>query len=143
MMGTATTATTSSRCDPRIFQGGHCLVCLFENPGPMPTATLNEIVAYLTDASGGQVEFDWHPVGGRPMLLYLGPYETARATYLGAATYLQQRSEEYKRRFVLENGGDAAGGWWGEFTPSKLGTLEGPEIYAAGMISIGQAFNSK
>lgn len=119
-------------CKPEIFENGGCLVCLCEQPGPMPARILNEIVDYLTEASGGLVEFDWHAQGGMPMLLYLGPYEVAKLTYMGAAAYLQEHSNAYKESFNRESDRGPV------IRPSRLGTLEGPAIYGPDMRSFGQ-----
>jgi hypothetical protein len=83
----------SWQCDPEIFSKGHCLTVLMEQPGPMPDATLDRICAHLTAQSGGKVRFAWHPQGGRPMLLYLGDYEVAKATYMAEGAFLRYESE--------------------------------------------------
>lgn len=124
-------------CDPEIFRNGNALVVLMEQPGPMPTKVLDEIKEHLTEASGGRVRFDWHPIGGRPMFLYLGEHSVAKETYLKERAYLQAASIKYQREWLAESR-------WSTFSVSSaLGTEAGPEIHGPGAKSIGQIWHNR
>ncbi len=123
--------------DPVVFVQGCYLVNLIQQPGPMPTSTLNRICEHLSAATDNRVRFDWHPIGGRPMLLYLGDHALAKATYLAEGAYLRQEADAYATAWYAEH--PDIGTQW----PSTLGLLppEGPEIAEPEMITIGQAMN--
>lgn len=125
-------------CDREIFANGHCLVTLMEQPGPMPNATVDRICARLTECTEGKVRFDWHPMGGRPYLLYLGDYELAKQAYLKESAYIQKESSDYYHAWYAENP-DMAPHYDKDFK-STLGVEEG--IYAPKMKTTGQLWHA-
>lgn len=122
-------------CDPVVFRDGHFLADLIQQPGPMPRATIDALCEAMTAASNNTVKFDWHPVGGHPMLLYLGPYEDARKAYLACGPALRDAAEKYYHEWHAKN--DKRGVWYKPGWKSTLGTegtLAGPALVTIGQV---------
>ncbi len=123
-------------CDLNVFANGHFLVDLTQQPGPMPLATLDTICQRLTAATDGKVVFDWHPIGGRPQLLYLGDHALAKSTFLAASAWIRETADAYADQWYAANPDMRPSGF-----RSDLGLPDGPKISEAGMITIGQAMH--
>jgi hypothetical protein len=132
MMGHTTSLPMST--DPEIFNKGRFLIDLSQQPGSMPPATIDRICARLTQESGDTVRFDWHFIGGHPMLLYLGEYEKAKATFLAACPWIRAEVDAYALEWVTLND-------WHPLGPSNIGLPGGYPIADAGMITVGQALH--
>jgi hypothetical protein len=79
--------------DLEIWAKGNFLVALTEQPGPMPNARIDALCEHLTKETDGVVRWDWHAIGGRPYLLYLGDYEVAKRTFLNEAYVFREAAQ--------------------------------------------------
>lgn len=83
------------RCDPDVFRRGYLLADLIVPASPLPDATVDRLCQALTAASEGTVRFDWHPLAGIPLLLYLGDYDAAKRTYLEQGQLIRDAAEAH------------------------------------------------
>lgn len=129
-------ASTMS-CDLEVFNKGHFLTRLIDQPGPMPLATLDALCALLTKAAAGKVRFDWHPIGGIPQLLYLGEHVDAKAAFLQCLPEIKATSVAYYHEWYAQH--PEIGSWHLKDYKSCIGE----EIAGPGMITVGQMMHGK
>lgn len=119
-------------CDRNIFKEGHFLCTLMWQPGPMPYADLEAVCQRLNEAAKGNVRFDWHPIGGRPQLLYLGEHADAVSVLQEQAAYVMEAINAYGRRYY-----DTCEFPMGRYFPMR----ELPKLAEPRMIDLGQAMD--
>lgn len=125
----------------KVFHEGNGLVDLTETGGVMPDADYDAICAHLTRATNGAVQFDWSAELGHVVLIYLGDHAQAKAAYLAEHAFLQERHNRYNKAFLDKARADGSEELYPPFTPSLLGTLDGPEIAGPNATTFYQTWN--
>ena len=119
-----------------VFKNGFFLATLMDQPSPMPNNILDNLCRIMTITAKSEVVFDWHPQGGRPMLLYLGDYELARNAFLANASNIRAAAEvHYHKWYKTSNYPE------GEDPNFKSGLAYAKDIAEAGSKTMGQIWN--
>jgi hypothetical protein len=126
-------------CAPEVFNKGRFLIDMTQSDN-MPVAKYDEICLRLTEATSEKVIFDWHYMGGRPMLLYLGDHATAKKAFLDTSEWIRQEVDAHADRSYAKESEAAR---WRAPGRSNLGLPNGPKISEPEMISMGQFLNRK
>lgn len=127
------TVHSEFKTDPLIWRRGHYLTDLSEQPGPMPSATLNRLCAQLEAASRYKVRFDYHNEAGRPKLLYLGDYKKACEALRITAPAIRRAAEEYYHAWYRAHMDTV-----GELYNSRFHCRLGKKVHGPNVITFGQ-----
>lgn len=121
-------------CDPEVFRQGHAiLVC-----GSTEKETMEDLIAKLKTPT---VLFDWHYMGGVPILLYLGPYTEAVSVLAQHLDWFNDRrwedsqKEEWTRTHIRHFGLEDA--------KARHYRYKVEDFAAPAMKSLGQCLNAE
>lgn len=73
--------TNRWQCNDEVYQKGYCIAVL----GAPASAVAQQLVDHLNDTCPSDNVYDWHYVGGRVCVLYLGEHADAEAELLASS----------------------------------------------------------